>query len=325
MNSNYCPLIFHGIYVERSFKSIFLSPCCIAKKVNLSQGGIDFTNNSFLNKLRAENLNNIRSPECNSCWNLEDAGGESKRRVTLDQYINNEIPTNTKATLYSIDYNTLPICNAKCVICSPKYSSTWAAASGVSLKNITTDNYDHLNGLDISNLKTLYFNGGEPLLTDEHLIFLRKIKNLSVVDIMYNTNGSCYPNEEVINLWTKAKNVKLFFSIDAVGEQFEKIRTPLKWNIVSSNIKKIYTNNIVETHCSFTLGRHNVYNLEETINWFTQLTNFDSYSRFHVHCVNEEHYLNMNRASKEERENFKNELIKFKDYYWFTSIMNSIK
>lgn len=325
MYNNYCPLIFHGIYVERSFSHNLISPCCLAKKKQIIHGQIDFLKNTSLNKLRDENKNNIRSIECNACWNLEDAGGESKRQVTIDQYKRKKIPMNMEPILYSIDYNTLPICNAKCIICSPQYSSTWAAAKGKNLKNILIENKNHLEGLNLDNIKTIYFNGGEPLLTNEHYMFLEKVKNIEDVDLMYNTNGSCYPNNEVLSIWARAKNVKLFFSIDGIEEKFETIRTPLKWNVVSSNIKKIHENYNFEVHCSFTLGNHNVYDLDSTISWFKNLTNFDVKSRFHVHCVNTGHTLSFQKTSYSDKIKFIQEIKKFKNYYWYTSVINSIK
>lgn len=323
-NSNYCPLIFHGIYAERTLNGgLSISPCCLAKQVNVDS--IDFENNEYLTTLRKENKNNLRSSACDACWSLEDKAGESKRKITIDWYKNNNIIQDYSAKLYHIDYNTLPICNAKCVICSPKYSSTWAAATNTRiLGNLSKFDYKHLDLLNFDNVKQLYFNGGEPLMTSEHVAVLKKINNLAEVDIMYNTNGSCYPETEVLELWKIAKSVTIFFSIDGIGKRFEETRTPLKWNTVSTNIQKINDLSYIDVHCSYTIGKHNVYDLEDTVNWFDTLPNFDTFEKFHVHYVNPGHTLYFNTASANELSGFKKEMLKFNNYHWYSSISDSM-
>ena len=92
MNNNYCPLIFHSIYIERSFHTIDVAPCCLAKKQSLPQQSINLLNNDYFVNLREQNKNNLKSTECSVCWDLEAIGGESKRQVTIDQYKRNAIP-----------------------------------------------------------------------------------------------------------------------------------------------------------------------------------------------------------------------------------------
>lgn len=323
-NNNYCPLIFHGIYSERQLNGkLSISPCCLAEQAPAES--IDFEGNAYLNNLREENKNNVRSSACNACWSLEDQGGESKRKVTIDWYKNNNIIQDYSAKLYHVDYNTLPICNAKCVICSSKYSSTWAAVTkNYNIKDLLKFDYKHLDSIDFSNVKQLYFNGGEPLMTKEHVAVLKKINNLPEVDIMYNTNGSCYPETEVLELWKIAKSITLFFSIDGIDKRFEETRTPLKWDIVSTNIQKINALSYIDVHCSYTIGKHNVYDLEDTINWFDKLPNFDTLEQFHVHYVYPGHALYFNTASAAELIGFKKEMLKFNNYYWYSSIHNSM-
>jgi hypothetical protein len=317
MNNNYCPLIFHSIYIERSFHTIDVAPCCLAKKQSLPQQSINLLNNDYFVNLREQNKNNLKSTECSVCWDLEAIGGESKRQVTIDQYKRNAIPLDYDTSLYSIDYNTLPICNAKCIICGPKYSSAWAATKGISLKNIIKDNYDHMTGLDLNDVRTLYFNGGEPLLTKEHCMVLSNIKDLSKLEVEYNTNGSCFPDDKILSIWSNLKKLTLYFSVDAVGLKFEEIRDGLKWNEVSSNIKKLNSFEYINVQCSYTIGTHNLFDLEETINWFKMLPNFDPYKQFHVHWVNSEHCLSLKNISPDNKIKFLNELKKFKKFHWF--------
>ena len=56
--------------------------------------------------------------------------------------------------------------------------------------------------------------------------------------IHYNTNGTQYPEEEILELFPHFKHVHVAFSIDDVEEQFEYQRYPATWSEVNSNIDK---------------------------------------------------------------------------------------
>jgi len=326
MNSNYCPLIFHGIYIERSvdYKHT-IAPCCLAQQSPAQTGQVDVANDPYLNGIRTVNTQNLRPPECAVCWTLEDQGGESKRQMTLDLYKNAGIALDHTAVLYSMDYNTRPLCNARCIICGPRYSSTWAASLGLTdITAIIKEDADPIIGIDFDQLKTIYFNGGEPLLTDEHLQVLRRFNNIGAVDIFYNTNGSCWPSTEVLDLWSQARSVTVAFSIDGTGDEFERIRTPLKWHEVSANIQRANLLDNVTIQCAYTIGTHNVSALKPTIEWFEKLPNFDLYQQFHVHYVYPGHKFYFDRATVEQRLQFQEELSCFKEFHWYDSIINSL-
>ena len=325
MKNNYCPLAFHGIYIERSADGKSrVAPCCLADKSQPISESIDFNSNDHLSRIRQAFIDDKKPYQCNPCWELENKGGKSRRKIYIDKFKN--VGLYQTSNLYYLDYNTLPICNARCIICSPQYSSTWASFVGINeISNIVKNNYDHLSGLHLNDIKSIYFNGGEPLLTDEHTEVLKKINDLSLVDISYNTNGSCYPNIKTLDLWNQAKSVTVFFSIDGIKEKFEKTRIPLKWDLVSSNIKRINLLDNINIGCSYTIGVHNVFDLEDTINWFNKLPNFNSMKQFHVHYVNPEHRLYFKSATSDEKEKFYKEILKFDNYHWYTSIVNAIK
>lgn len=318
----YCPYIYHGIYVERFINGkLAVSPCSLATNSPPTSDSVDFANNPYLCKIREENQNGIRSKACQSCWDLEDAGGESKRKVALDWHHGVDI----NPELYYVDYCTLPLCNARCVICGPHYSSAWAVALGTyKIADVVTHDYKQLETLDFSKIKRIYMAGGEPLLTEEHVAVLNKITNIADVDISYNTNGSCYPSDAALARWNAAKSVTLFFSIDGTQERFEETRAPLKWDQVSDNIKQINMLKNIDIHCTYTVGTHNVYDLADTIDWFAQLPGFNVMEKFHVHHVHRGHALYFDTVSSEQKQKFKDELAKFSKFHWYESIINSI-
>jgi len=322
----YCPLIFKGLYIRRhTGDKKQVAPCCLADKSENFTRMENVLSHSYLEEIRLHAKNNKKHDACRACWDLESAGGESNRMLLIDQYKVNLKELNFEVKLKHLDYNTLPICNAKCIICSADYSSLWAAEKGIKIINGSKFQERHLDDLDLDSIETIYFNGGEPLLTNEHLYILKSIKNPSNVDLSYNTNGSCFPNVETFNLWKKFKSVNLFFSIDGIGERFEYTRAPLKWNQVSENIIKINDLCNIKICCSYTIGRHNVFDLEDTIKWFNNLNSFDVTNQFHVHYVSPPHPLSFTNIPSHEAKLFVTELEKFKDYYWYNEIKNTIQ
>ena len=327
-NSSYCPLVFHGLYARRfPGDTQEVAPCCLAKPSQRFSGHEDLMSNRHLENIRRDVRNNQKPEACEHCWENESYGGYSPRALAIDRYKAKNLPATIEQSelnsgkCYSVDYNTLPICNAKCIICSSAYSSLWAAEEGIKIIAGDELKYDHLSGTNLDDVQLIYFNGGEPLLTGEHLSLLKKIKDLSTVDISYNTNGSVYPSKETLALWKQAKSVRLYFSIDGIGKRFEETRTPLKWAKVSKIIKKVNLLEGIPISCAYTIGVHNVFDLEDTINWFAALPDFDVTSNFYVHTVYGT--LSMQQANPQQKVSFKNELSKFKDFDWYNEIVNS--
>lgn len=292
----YCPLIFQGIYVERTREEYHkVSTCCVGDYSPTTNQPIDFINNSFLKQFRQETLSGKLASGCHHCWKTEQYGGVSRRKDLIRDYTVRGIEFGLSTDLMHIDYNTLPICNAKCVICSSRFSSLWIqdekdlgrsvdSIQGVAFNPNTK--YNQLAGLDLSKLSSIYFNGGEPLLTDDHYNVLKLIPNISQVDVSYNTNASCWPSDEIIDLWLKAKSITFMLSIDGIEDSFEYIRYPLKWSEVSKNIKKFYSVPQFNIGIGYSYGSHNIFNIKPTIQWLIDnVPNFDPSTRFKISRV----------------------------------------
>lgn len=273
---NHCDRIFHSLYIQRNKdESVKLAPCCICGQSKAKPTPIDFVNDEYLNQLRQNTKNDIRNPECSACWTTEDNGRASKRNERFTK-------VDDPSAILSLEYNTLPICNAKCVICGPHFSSLWIADelklkklknsnymfSDINIREIKNNGFQYDN-LNLSKLEYLYFNGGEPLLTNDHIDVLSKIKNLENLTLAYSSNGSIYPSLETLEYWNKTKITRIWFSIDAIGDQFNYIRFPLQWDEVKFNITKLYNNFPNINICfMFTAGVHNIFELKKTLDFF---------------------------------------------------------
>lgn len=297
-NSAYCPLIYQGLYVEKyDSETSRVGSCCINSKWTV-ENPIDFHHKRF--QLQRQAIKKQKQiPGCTLCWEKENAGVSSRRlssidwfrahRVTVDQY---------EEKLVSLDYNVDPICNAKCIICDSYYSSSWATEDtqqGIKPLRIVkeTKRNNILKGIDLTQLRYVYFNGGEPLSFDEHLEVLKSVqqqKDLASVSAYYNTNGSVLPNDATVAVWQKLGKVVVNVSIDGTDSEFEYIRNPLSWNNVVKNIdafSKLALGDL-EINISYSLGIHNLIDdVEKTEEWFSkyQQSNPKIYRKFFVNFV----------------------------------------
>jgi molybdenum cofactor biosynthesis enzyme MoaA len=176
---------------------------------------------------------------------------------------------NTTVELVRLDYWTGDTCNLRCAICGPFNSSAWRQELNMPVQKVSNNHF--WTTMDLSTLKFVHFNGGEPLLSKEHVMFLESIPDKSKVQITYNTNGTIRAPQSLMQIWEKFKLVKLDFSIDDVGERFEYQRYPANWLEVSENLQWYIDNS--PTNCMFsvntTVSILNAGNLDNLATWLT--------------------------------------------------------
>jgi MoaA/NifB/PqqE/SkfB family radical SAM enzyme len=169
--------------------------------------------------------------------------------MSLRTVTDSQIPNGIGNTVYKVEIVLDTTCNAACIQCGDMQSSLWRKEMATHSKIIHIQPEQQIDdkiqlikdSIDVSKVRHWHFWGGEPLLTDTHLKFLRDVEDPSQVSINYTTNGSIFPDEDVLELWSRFKEVKLGISIDGVGEQFHYIRWPLSWDKVTRNIERFRT------------------------------------------------------------------------------------
>lgn len=241
--------------------------CCMStlefttddNKKFLNQDSIlNFWNSNSRKKMISDLSNGIQIPECSACWKEESAGKDSKRIRDNKLYKDRIVDNNTLPIVMDLSMGNL--CNIKCRICSPRHSTPWLVEQAkvsnpdnpkeyIHLKQWDTfkESFDYTNDYfwnDIEqllpNVEKFDFAGGEPFYIEKHWDIVKKCVDngwSKSQHIHYNTNGTIFP-EKYMHLLEEFKIVDIQISSDGVGDKFEFMRHPAKWDAVESNIDK---------------------------------------------------------------------------------------
>lgn len=260
-------------------------------------------NNSFMKSVRKTMLAGEIPESCLKCYKEEEQGIASKRiwetgTWLIEEKINiPELISNTQEDgsiphkLLYLDLRLGHTCNLKCIMCSPHDSSQWVQDhkkvyplfKSPLIKNLKSwspdqfNNYWHENPKfweqiydQIPNIRQLYFAGGEPLLIKEHKEFLQEIINRGYaknIGLRYNTNGTLL-NEELIEMWTHFKKVKISISLDGIGPRVEYIRFPAVWKVIEQNIWRLEnTPDNIQTNIASAVQILNIKHIPDFIKW----------------------------------------------------------
>ena len=277
---NYCPDLFNTVFVQKNSEDkVLLGHCCVSKFGGL-RDTVDI-NDSFLVDNRRYYLETGELPEaCEYCTKIETEGFYSRRQMHARRNVEqNSFPVQVQ--LEKLEYNCDNICNLKCIMCSSYYSSSWiddeiALGFPVLQKIKHTKHNNLLYNVDVSKVTAVYFNGGEPLMTRDHINVLNYIietGNPKKVWLSYSSNGTFPITEELLSIWKQFGGVEMLFSIDATGDAYNYIRYPGNWNEVESNLLGFIQarNQLLNYNLGFliTVGIHNVFYLNNTIKWAT--------------------------------------------------------
>ena len=246
-----CIDVYKNLSIQVIDNSVSIAPCCVYQQSTQITDVINFNNNPMLSNVRKQwDTENI-PPGCLICKN-EEILGNSSRRIGSNHWYKDNGFDDTDVELIRLDYWVGDVCNLRCAICKPSFSSAWKEELKIPIKERRqTINYVWKD-LDLAKLRYIHFNGGEPLLSKEHVEFLKAIPNKSQVHIVYDTNGTILPSVELQRLWAEFKLVHLGFSIDDLNERFEYQRYPAKWNNTVENLHWFIDN--CPVNCMFSIN-----------------------------------------------------------------------
>lgn len=278
MKEEFCYDITHNLGINHINGEVKIGPCCQSEKISVDESTIDeYWNNKTLIKLREENKKNKFAYEfCKSCIDQEKHKLSSRRLTIKSFYETQKILNNN---LLGLDIQQGNLCNLKCTICGPESSTSWYNdAIKLKIPLLPTYKYDKEKQFNLDNstvtkdLQIIKFWGGEPLIDDKHYNILKKFEEqniLSQLRIQYQTNGTHIVSKEVLELWSKARLVEIYFSIDDIGERFNYQRFGADWNDVENNLKWFIQhmpyNHLFYINCTVSLL--NICNLKNLEYW----------------------------------------------------------
>ena len=242
-------------------------------------------NNVTYKKMRVAMLTGKKYDACKQCWDREKAGLISNRYVNSVSFYSHIKErairlTQKDGTINEKDFPVLYYdlrmgnkCNCKCIMCNPNNSSMWSK-DGSSSDWCGDLNSPYLTYM-IENLKDvhrIYLTGGEVTIIENHWKLLNLIiqKGFSK-DIMldYNVNGVVL-KKKMFEVWEQFSHVSLGFSIDGIGEIFEQIRFPAKWENIRKNILYFeeYSGRNTFGIFTITVNSINILNILELFKWY---------------------------------------------------------
>src|ERR1043165_3873920 len=234
--------------------------------------------------LRQQLLNGQKPEGCRVCWDEEKQGIPSMRFDSFNYGVDSKRLVNISSPL-RLDIYPSNICNLRCRICSPHYSSKWIQEAKETLNikeeihlNLTSENFSLLQDW-LPNVIEIGLFGGEPLFMKETVAIMEYCREQGFsrnITLLINTNGTVY-SERIMTLFKSFKRVILNFSIDDIGKRFEYQRKNADWNEVVENLEAYLKNgggitegDQIECKICTTVSIFNVFYLPELLLWLAQ-------------------------------------------------------
>ena len=255
-------------------------------------------NSSALKEIRHKMMAGEKLEECINCDNEREKGQISKREfynnawLVYDdecdkwiQRVQDSMDDDFNVNSLPVYYTLLPgnLCNLKCRMCSPSYSSA-------ILHDSVQNNWDWLNDIDeetdrnnlkwfesdsiieqlleeIQEKRMFHLIGGEPLLNptiNNFIDILIKRGAAHKISLEFSTNLTVF-REDFFSKLTHFKSVLLMLSIDGVGQVFEYIRYPAKWSEILNNLKTICRYHGFSIRITATIQNYNVLHITDLL------------------------------------------------------------
>jgi radical SAM protein with 4Fe4S-binding SPASM domain len=255
---SFCRAAFDNLHIAIGGDA---KPCCEFKgSIGNVQGNSieEIWGAKRFDDLRTKMLRDERDKRCRKCYEAEDAGGNSLRKM-----FNGRGPVAASQTAQALasslpralDIRFSNLCNLTCRTCGPDCSTKWYAEAKraewwkvhrprplVKTFDSNTDALDSLRSA-LEKVESIYFAGGEPLLHEGHYAILQELidSGRTNVQLSYNTNLTelRFGKQEVLPLWSKFENVYVSASIDGHKELGELVREGLSWEGFVKNVETI--------------------------------------------------------------------------------------
>jgi MoaA/NifB/PqqE/SkfB family radical SAM enzyme len=237
-----CPLPWSGL----SALPMGISACCAFPtdlRSSAGESALEVFHGPRYRKIRKQLLEGQWPEECRFCQEKEELGLKSARHgfresPVFKDLLERDDLTEEPAQLLSLEVSADRLCNLKCRMCSPQFSSKWDEDLPALAKMGDVVPPDHFRTREIpaidvdsllphlGSLRELVFKGGEPLLSAQLEPFLEKIIALGLapqIEIRMITNGTVF-KPRVVSLFRQFKDCFITVSVDGPDPWFRYIR-----------------------------------------------------------------------------------------------------
>jgi anaerobic magnesium-protoporphyrin IX monomethyl ester cyclase len=341
-NDAFCPIPWiHSSCNTHGYHRVCCICCYDSKSVFRKDDGTYYDvnedriprNHPILKSMRSSMIRNERHPLCEPCFERENSGFFSNRLINNVYYYPEVYEkalelTNKDGTIkpedFPIQYYDIRmsnVCNSKCIMCNNASSTMWPG--GYFYRATLESPYIKEMIENIHTVNRIYIAGGEPLIHKELWKLLKLIIDMGYsnnIDIHYNTNGTVM-KKEFFDIWKNYNRVNLGFSIDGIGDVYEKIRCPSKWDKVVKNLKMFDELSYDNTFGVFTstISKYNVLNIIDLFKWIIK-QNFKKIVKIpHFNILLMPKVMNIRLLPYDEKLHIKKEYEKF--YKWVEETM----
>jgi sulfatase maturation enzyme AslB (radical SAM superfamily) len=320
-----CVLPFLHFYIAPNSQIL---PCCYTTnfkpfgKFSKQSAGEVLNLPMFKDFRRDLAVGKSRPDICSRCYQEEKYSGAS-HRTRMNEHFVERIPgilkdmdadghlREPKMLFWDVRFSNL--CNFKCRVCGPGYSSAWATEltnNGIPSKLPAAEQLEETKFSmlleHIPFVEEIYFAGGEPLMTDSHYLLLEALieRKRTNVKLIYNSNASIFKFKKwnVLEMWRKFPSVVFGPSLDEVGERAEYIRKGTEWPEIVANIQHLKkTLPHVEIVPTFTVSVFNVLRVRQVLEEFWRLNLVQPKTRFLLNLVETPGHFNLQVLPKELR------------------------
>jgi MoaA/NifB/PqqE/SkfB family radical SAM enzyme len=301
LDKNFCIAPFGVVSISPKG---FIRPCCVQNYSKMySEPNIKDDSESIvwptplIQELREIMLGDDivkKTPQCNACWDSEEAGVKSYRQLTNPNY---PLTLIDDPKIVTLDIQFGSLCNLSCIMCGPTLSthlySTRKKLEKIATNtdllkyyertNLSDDNLDwtkddasYAKLLKLSeNATSISITGGEPLMNPRIKHFLEYLlnKDVKVNLLRITTNGTHY-DDEIIDMVNKFSRVLFKISLEGLNEMDEFIRWPTNWSQKHENIKKFtqrFNSSTVQIMFSSVIQTLNIFYLKDVKDFVASL------------------------------------------------------
>ena len=263
MNDFYCAAIHHNIRLDTTPDSqVKVLPCCVYKTDKHYQTLEQYYASAEIQELQAAS---DWPKGCENCQQQE-AQGQTSYRNHANAALKN---------VTGVRYEIMPsnVCNLKCVMCSPPYSTALATErhsigiESVDLSRETNTSKEQLALLTKdNNIESISAIGGEFFLTKGNLEIMDFVISRNI-PFRAVTNATVLLDSHLERL-KKISMLELQISIDGRKQGYEIMRYPADWKTFENNVSRLIKelpNASINFH--FVAQALNVQQLVPTLDW----------------------------------------------------------